>query len=216
MAKAGRPPILELTNSQKRALDAIIRLTERDAMAPTMAELAEALGVNPASAYELVLQLTKKGRVRRDARKARSLFVISPDSGESVSSREISIPIVGTVAAGVPILATENVVGSTQVDGKAARGVCFALKVNGDSMVNANIRSGDLVIVRQQPIAENGDIVVALVDGEATVKKLFISDDVIQLLPANPKFGPISIHPGLDFRLVGKVIETQHAQKRKK
>jgi repressor LexA len=92
------------------------------------------------------------------------------------------------------------------VDAHVARGVCFALEVAGNSMIDANIHNGDYVIVRQQPLAESGDIVVAMRDGAATVKRLYIADDRIELRPENKKMKPIPIAPDDDFSIVGKVV----------
>jgi repressor LexA len=119
----------------------------------------------------------------------------------------VAVPIVGRVAAGQPILAEENIVGEVLVEGGIARaGRCFALEVTGDSMVDAGIRERDLVVVRQQPVAENGDIVVALLEDEATVKRLFIRDERIELRPENPNHRPIPVGPDDGLRILGKVV----------
>ena len=119
----------------------------------------------------------------------------------------MTVPIVGTIAAGEPILAEENVVGEVLVDSRAARsGRCFALEVQGDSMIGAGIHDKDLVVVREQPVAESGDIVVALLDQDATVKRLFIRDERIELRPENPELRPMPIGPDDGLRIVGKVV----------
>jgi repressor LexA len=110
------------------------------------------------------------------------------------------------VAAGVPILAVENQIGEILVEARVARGSCFALQVSGDSMIDARIGDGDLVIVRRQPVAENGDIVVALLGEEATVKRLYVADSVIELRPANANYQPIRVGPNDDLRILGKVL----------
>lgn len=118
-----------------------------------------------------------------------------------------AIPLLGTVAAGPLSLAEERRVGDVLVDRNlAARGKCFALQVRGNSMVGAGIKAGDVVIVLQQPVAENGDIVVGLVGDEATVKELSIQGDRIELKPRNPGYRPIPVGPDDDFRILGKVI----------
>ncbi len=118
----------------------------------------------------------------------------------------INVPIIGRVAAGAPILAIENKIGEIMVDAMIARGNCFALQVCGDSMIDVDINDGDYVVVRQQQLAESGDIVVAMRDGEATVKRLFIADEKIELRPENKKLKPIIISHDDDFSIVGRVV----------
>ena len=103
-------------------------------------------------------------------------------------------------------MAIENVVGELLVDSRIARGRCFALKVKGDSMIDADINDGDYVIVRQQPLAESGEIVVAMLENDATVKRLRMAGEVIELRPENPRLSPIQIGPDDDLRIVGKVV----------
>ena len=120
----------------------------------------------------------------------------------------ISIPILGKVAAGLPLLAEENREGMMVVDPHLARGGrhLFALTVRGDSMINAHILSGDKVIVQQTTHASPGDVVVALIEGEATVKTFRKSGNKIFLEPANPKYEPIHVSEDQDFRVIGKVV----------
>lgn len=204
-ASVGRPRVVALTPPQRRTLETLQRIIARDKLPPTLRELADELGLTIAPVQDQVTQLIQKGFVSREPRKARSLTVLRGFAEEIAEL--VEVPIVGTVAAGLPVLATENIVGHVTVEGSVARGRCFALKVQGNSMINANIKAGDLVIVRQQPVAEHGDIVVAMVDGDAaTVKRLSIREEVIQLCPENPKFRPILIDPDQDFRILGKVV----------
>lgn len=201
----GRPPIEEITAPQRKALTAIRNHQVRRGFPPTMQELGEALRISSSSAHELVGQLVRKGFLRREAGKARSLEVVrlpGPDVADLVP-----VPVVGTIAAGQPILAVENIVGELLVEGHLAqRGRCFALEVAGDSMVGAGISDRDFVIVRQQQVAENGDIVVALLGDEATVKRLHIDDETIELRPENPRHRPRVVRPDDDLRVQGKVI----------
>ncbi|MBF0188470.1 MAG: transcriptional repressor LexA [Magnetococcales bacterium] len=122
------------------------------------------------------------------------------------------VPIVGEVAAGVPILAQENRVGELQVEAHIVRGNCFALSVQGDSMIDVQINDSDYVIVRQQPIAENGEIVVALLGDEATVKHLYIDGEQIELRPANDAYKPIEVQQDDELRILGKVVAVRHRQ----
>lgn len=118
-----------------------------------------------------------------------------------------SVTLVGVVKAGPAMLAEENRLGDVMVaSALAGRGSCFALQISGDSMKNADMRDGDVVIVRRQLIAENGEIIVALIDDEATVKRLEVEDGEIRLLPENRKYKPIVVQPDSDFRVLGKVI----------
>jgi repressor LexA len=179
---------------------------------PTHQQLADLLGIKPASAQDQIRQLVRKGYLRRDPGRARGLAVVrGPD--EPVGDF-VGVPVVGSVAAGGPLFSEENIQGEVLVDAAvAAKGRCFALRVTGDSMKKAGIREGDLVIVRQQPLAEKNDIVVALVDGEATVKRLFIQDQVIELRPDNAKYRPIAIGPDMDLRIMGKVVAVRRSAK---
>lgn len=210
----GRPIIEELTGSQQRTLEQIRQIVVREKLPPTMQELATVMGITAASAHEQVNQLVRKGYLKREPRKARNLTILQGPPEEVAEL--VEIPIVGTVAAGHPILAEENIVGQIIIEGSLARrGRCFALHVVGDSMVRAGIKEGDLVIVRQQAMAENGDIVVAMLEGEATVKRLSICEEVIQLCPENPKYRPISIDPDQDFRILGKVMGVRRMESKK-
>ena len=167
--------------------------------------LADILGISPPSLRDQITQLVRKGYVRRESRKARGLTVLREPTDEVLELR--AVPIVGRVAAGQPILAEENIVGEVLVDSRAIRsGRCFALEVRGDSMIGAGIRDQDLVVVRQQPVAESGDIVVALLDQDATIKRLFIRDERIELRPENPKFQALLIGPDDGLRILGKVV----------
>jgi repressor LexA len=203
--RRGRRPISELTETQLRVLRELRDFIEQRGIPPTAKELAGLLGVSPATAHEQVGQLVRKGYVRREPRKARGIFLIrKPDD---TPTDLVSIPLIGTVPAGTPLLAEENVLGEIMVERKlVASNRCFALRIQGESMRDASINDGDVVIVRQQPLAQNGDIVVAVLDDDATVKRLSIREDAIELRPENPEFSPIRIGPDQEMRIVGKVI----------
>ncbi len=204
-ARRGRKRVEGLTKAQKRTLEAIQNFMAKEGMAPTVTELGEILEIKGASVHEQLLNLERKGYIRRKPRKARSLEIVRGPEADT-RPQLISIPLVGEVTAGTPILAVENVIGEVLIDSSIARGVCFALTVRGDSMVGANIHDGDYVIVRQQPLAENGDIVVALLEDEATVKWLSISDERILLRPANPAHRDIPVGPTDAIKILGKVV----------
>lgn len=208
MAKRGRGrPIIEtLTEPQKRLLLAIETYISRHGMSPTMRELAEELEHGVASVFKQVERLERNGYVSRVAGKSRSLTVIRSANDESLIGL-VTIPLVGTVVAGHPLMAQENLLGELLVDASTVRsGRHFALKVSGQSMINAGISSGDVVIVRQQPLADHRDIVVALLNDEATVKRLHYRSGEVSLLPENPNFKPIPIGPDDDLRIIGKVV----------
>lgn len=208
-AGRGRPRQDEITVGQSRMLKTLSAAIDRNGFAPTMTELGEKLGITAASAHQLILQLERKGYVRRLPRKARSLSIIRRPS--QTIDRMMSVPVVGVVKAGPAMLAEENCMGEVMVaSATVGRGPCFALRVSGDSMKNVDMRDGDIVIVRQQQLAENGEIVVAMIDGEATVKRLSVEDGAIRLLPENKKYKPIKVDPDSDFRVLGKVISVTH------
>ena len=199
----GRPIIETLTASQQRLLEAIEGHIAQAGMSPTLRELADQLGLGVASVFKSVQRLERNGYVRRMAGKSRSLTVLR-SGREAPLIGLVAIPWLGTVAAGIPIFAPENLLGELLVDAATVRtGRHFALTVLGDSMIGAEIHSGDVLIVRQQPLAEHRDIVVALLNDEATVKRLHHRDGEIALLPENRRFKPIQVGPEDDFRIVG-------------
>jgi repressor LexA len=197
--------VVGLTERQAAALAEIRYSIAQMGYPPTIQELAAKLGITRASAHALVSQLVRKGYLRREPRKARGLTILREAEGDP---RElVAVPILGRVVAGQPLFAEENVVGQVLVEGGlASRGRCFALEVEGDSMIQAGVHPGDLVIVRQQPLAESGDIVVALLGDEATLKRLHIRGETIELRPENPRYRPLVIDSGDDLRILGKVI----------
>lgn len=202
---AGRPPSIGITSAQARTLNEIQAFAAQHGYPPTIKELATILGISHASVHEQVGQLVRKGYLKRDAGKSRGVTVVREP--EANVSELVAVPIIGRVVAGPPLLAEENVVGEILVDSVIARrGRCFALEVQGDSMKDAGIKARDLLVVRQQPVAESGEIVVALLDGEATVKRLSIKNDRVELRPENARYRPIPVGDGDDFRIVGKVV----------
>ncbi|XZE56692.1 transcriptional repressor LexA [Planctomycetaceae bacterium SH139] len=208
----GRPRQEAITEGQSRALDELSAAIDRNGIAPTMTELGEKLGITAASAHQLILQLERKGYVARQPRKARSLRVLRRPS-QTIESL-VPVSLVGVVKAGPAMLAEENCLGQVMVASTlAGRDLCFALQISGESMKDADMRDGDVIIVRRQLIAENGDIVVALIDDEATVKRLEVKDGAIRLLPENRKYKPIVVQPDSDFRVLGKVIGVSHKSK---
>ena len=186
----------ELTARQLTILDFIKTATESQGYAPSMREIGEAAGLNsPASVkYQLDI-LEEKGFIRRDDNRGRAMEVVLPDhlSGESAHTDKTRfIPLVGSIAAGVPITADQHVEETFPLpESLVGKGDLFMLKVKGESMINAAICDGDYVVIRQQKDANNGDIVAAMIDGEATVKTFSRKSGHIWLLPANDDFAPI-------------------------
>ena len=204
--RRGKRPSIGITPHQQRTLNEIIHFIDLNGYPPTIKDLAEILGISGTSVHDQVKRLIGKGYLRREPGKARVLTVIRRPDGDVIDDL-ISIPIIGTVAAGQPIFAHENLIGEVLIEGKIARtGRCFGLEVTGDSMIGSGIQEGNLLIVRQQPIAESGSIVIALLGDDATVKRLYIREERIELRPDNPKYMPILIGPEDDLRIIGKVL----------
>ena len=209
-----------VTDRQMAVVDCIHRYTEEKGYGPTVREIGEMLELSsPSTVHVHLKSLEKKGMIKRDPLKSRSIIltelaeeklgiekpVAMPQFTVTSSlDRVIEVPLVGDVAAGEPILAEQNIVASfplpVDLVGDSAG---FMLKVHGESMVEAGINSGDYVVVRQQPVADNGDIVVALIDDGATVKRFFKETDHIRLQPENSSMEPIIVD---DCMVAGKVV----------
>ena len=188
-------------------LDYIERETSSTGVPPSIRQIGAALGISSTNGVRLHLQaLQKKGYIRRSQRTSRGIVSLNRLSN-AVSpscSTTVDIPILGRVAAGMPIMAAENREGSLTLDASLIKNQeSFALKVNGDSMIDAGILDGDIVVVRLQQGADNGDIVVALMGEEATVKRFYREKDKIRLQPENPTMEPIY---STDVDICGKVI----------
>lgn len=172
---------------------------------PSVREICDAVELKSTSTVHGHLErLEKKGFIRRDPTKPRAIEVLDSSSGISYRREMVELPVVGKVAAGVPILAEENIEDTFPVPIEfIGNSSAFMLIVKGDSMINAGIFDGDYVIVRQQSIAKNGDIVVALINDEATVKTYYKEKDYFRLQPENPYLMPIITK---ELSILGKVI----------
>ncbi|HEY5649298.1 MAG TPA: transcriptional repressor LexA [Nitrospiria bacterium] len=188
-----------LTKRQEAVLRFVEAHTRRMGYPPTVRETARHLGIKGISAVKKHLDaLEKKGRISRRGG-ARTIELAGRSS-------TVSVPILGQVAAGQPVLAEENILGTLALDRSLVRGGRnFLLRVKGDSMIEAGILEGDHVIVKVQTHAENGDIVVALLEDEATVKRFYQRGNRITLQPANPDYAPIVPEPGSGLRILGRV-----------
>jgi repressor LexA len=204
-----------LTQRQRRVLEVIRDSIERRGYPPSVREIGEAVGLSSASsvAHQLSV-LQKKGWLRRDPNRPRALDVRLPGDmpqvlpaatgGDEAAPAPTYVPVVGRIAAGGPVLAEQAVEDVFPLPRElVGEGTLFTLRVAGDSMVEAAICDGDWVVVRQQPTAENGEIVAAMIDGEATVKTYKRRDGHVWLLPHNPAYEPI---PGDDATILGRVV----------
>ena len=169
-----------LTKSQQKVYDYLVDHKD-EGIAPTVREICDATGFKSTSTVHNHLNtLERLGYISRRPDCARAIFINQPDG----TPGSVAVPIIGTVTAGLPILAFEENLGYVTVDESVKRGrEVFALRVKGDSMINAGIYDGDAVVFVRQNTAENGEIVVALLDDEATVKRFFKEDDYIRLQP---------------------------------
>ncbi len=192
----------ELTQRQKQVLQFITSYAEENGFSPSQREIAGHLNVSGTLPVMKHLgALERKGYIKRE-RVNRGIVL------KGNGSRSVSLPIVGTVRAGNLAPAIEDIQGHFSVDPMAVRGAdCFFLRVKGDSMINAGILDGDLAMIRPQQTAENKDTVVAMIDGEVTLKWFHRENDHIRLQPANPNMEPIIISPkDGELSIVGKVI----------
>lgn len=200
MARSG------LTQRQQQILDFIISEIGRKGYPPSVREIGQAVGLTSSSTvHSHLAALEKKGYIRRDPTKPRALeiFDFRPNDRGVSSGKVRSVPLVGRVAAGIPLLAQENIEDSFALPTEIAGENTFMLRVKGESMIDAGILDGDYLIVRQQATADNGDIVVALIGDESTVKRFFKKGERIVLKPENKLMEPIIIP---DVTILGKVI----------
>lgn len=185
-----------INDKQKQIFEFIKKKIADYGIAPSIREIGEAVGLRSTSTVQYHLNaLEDAGYIKRDANLKRTIRIAG--SAESVAH----IPVVGTVTAGMPILATQQIEDYIAVSGVSGDNL-FALHVRGDSMFNAGIYEGDIVIVEQCPVADNGDIVVALIDDEATVKRFYKEKGHFRLQPENEKYDPIIVD---ECNILGKV-----------
>lgn len=196
----------ELTGRQQQILDFIRSEIHRVGYPPSVREIGEAIGLSSSSTvHSHLAALESKGYIRRDPSKPRALEVLDfRDNDAAVDYGTVySVPLVGEVAAGQPILAAENIEQTLPLPAEFSGEQTFILKVRGESMIEAGIFEGDYVVVRQQNTANNGDIVVAMIGDEATVKTFYREPDRIRLQPENATMEPIYAR---DVTILGKVV----------
>lgn len=194
-----------ITGRQREVLEAIHDIMRRTGIPPTVREIGDRLGLRSSCTVQRHLRaLEAKGFIKRDRTKARSLTILRSENPMMVPVPMVPVPVVGRVAAGQPILAAENIEEVFPLPRDIVKDdQCFMLRVEGDSMIEAGIFDGDYVVVRQQPYAESGDIVVALIDDEATIKYYRPRNGKVYLEPANPALRPIVAE---NPRIIGKVV----------
>lgn len=203
-----------LTDKQKEILNFIKNFISENGYPPTLREIGSFFNIASTFGVKRHLDaLKKKGYLNINSHASRAICVnnsknIDFDKDISRSENIHQIPVVGRVAAGSPILSEENIEGSVLIDNYFIRNAtgCFALKVQGDSMINAGIFEGDLVIVNPQSNVKKGDIVVARLEGEITIKIFDNNNKDVFLLPRNEKYSPIKVTNKEDFSIIGKVV----------
>ena len=197
-----RKPVA-ITAKQKRIYDFIRRYIESNQEPPTIAEIGRQFEMSsPASVHSILTALEREGLIKRIPNVSRGIQLVQ----ESINNGDNEVPLLGTVAAGQPIEAILSHDTVNVPKGMQGRNRTFALRVRGDSMIDENIQDGDIIIVASQKTAENGQVVVALIDGNyATVKKFYREPEFIRLEPANPQFKPIFIKTPERIQIQGVV-----------
>jgi repressor LexA len=203
LLKAGEDMGINLNTKEELILAVIKKSIREKGYPPSVREIGQAVGLSSSSTVHGYLKrLEEKGYLTRDATKPRAMLVIN--NNEETNVELINVPLLGRVAAGVPLLATENREDTFPLPAQfTGTGEFFMLTVKGDSMVEACILDGDMVVVRHQHEANNGEIVVALLEEEATVKRFFKENDQIRLQPENSRLKPIYAK---DVQVLGKVV----------
>ncbi len=193
----------KISERQKNILQFIEEKIQTDGYPPSVREIAEAAGLKSCStAHGHLVKLEEMGLIKRDPTKGRAVIPVHAQPKQDLSEK-ISLPVIGKVAAGTPITATQNIENYMNVpDEFVGSGTHFILEVQGDSMIEAGILDGDYLIVREQPDASNGEIVVAMIDNEATVKRYYKTSDHVELRPENSTMQPIITR---DVNIIGKV-----------
>ena len=207
----------DLTKTQRVVLEAIAKAIDEKGYVPAVREICASIGLSSPSTVQVHLNsLEERGFIHRDAQKSRSITLTAKGREElgivdtpativePTDFNLITLPLVGQVAAGVPILAEENIEDTITLPVDIVTdSASFLLSVHGDSMIEAGINDGDYLVVREQSVANNGDIVVALIDDGATVKRFYREADHIRLQPENSSMEPIRTR---DCAIVGKVV----------
>lgn len=202
---------IKLTDRQQDILNFIQQYLDANGYPPTLREIGKKFDISSTFGVKRHLEaLVKKGYLNIESHQSRALSIVDSVASkvQEIAEKLIEIPVVGRVAAGYPILAEENIENTLVVDPSFVQNNpnCFGLKVRGDSMINAGIFEGDTVIVNPQKDASNGEIVVALLGDEATLKRFEKKNNYINLIPENEKYQTITLTNREDFSIIGKVV----------
>ncbi|PKL41242.1 MAG: repressor LexA [Spirochaetae bacterium HGW-Spirochaetae-1] len=191
----------KLTDKQQNIYEFIKDSIRESGFPPTVREVGDKFGITVKGAYDHVKAIEKKGFIKTEQNKSRAIVVIDQD--DVIPTDAVNIPLIGRIAAGSPILAEENIEDYLSFPRSfIGSGDHFALKVRGDSMEDGGIFDGDIAIIKKQNIAQNGDIVAALLEEEATLKRYKLQGDAIHLIPENPAYAPIVVK---DVLILGKL-----------
>lgn len=204
-----------LTEKQQAILNFINEYVQENGFPPSVREIGRHFGIYPATVQDHIMALERKGYLQKKKFQSRTLSV--PASSRRQAERPVGgIPIVGRVAAGLPLLAQQNIEDMIQLPKDWAPAGAFLLKVQGNSMEGAHILDGDYVLVHPQATAANGEIVVALIGDEATVKRFYRTESGITLKAENPKYEPIEIerNEAASFKVIGKVMGVLRVMKK--
>ena len=189
-----------LTARQQAVLDFIAEYLEAHAYPPTIREIADSFAISVKGAYDHVKALEKKGKIRLGENRSRALEIVRDEKRER---NVVEVPLLGVVAAGKPIFAEENFSGRVPVPADIVRQTsCFALTVRGDSMKDAGIFHGDIAVIEERQSAENGEIVVAMIDDAVTLKRFFRENNRVKLVAENPSYSPIYTQ---DVKILGRL-----------
>ena len=196
--------MVELNEKEKAVYEYISDCVDKNGYAPSVRDICAAVGIkSTSSVHDYIRRLEMKGYIRKSSGKSRALSIENADAGDTGKMQRV--PILGRVTAGQPILAVENYEGYVDFPTTMARGKAnlFALRVMGESMIEAGIMDGDIVVVESRRYADDGEIVVAMIEDEATVKRFFRENDRVRLQPENHTMEPIYSR---DVTVLGKVI----------
>ena len=202
----------KLSERQKNILKYIEDYVEERGYPPSIREIGDKVGISSTSVVDYNLRvLEREGRIRRDREVSRGLELVGAQRGKTAGPRVVRIPIVGRIAAGVPIEAIEDPDETVEFPVGSVPDDCFALRVRGTSMIEDHIDDGDVVVVRPQPRVENGEIAVAIVNdvtvnGGATLKRIYHEGTMVRLQPRNPEMQPLVV-PADQVEIRGKVVK---------
>jgi len=191
----------DLTKRQSQVLDFIKAFIDSHKYPPTIREIAQNFKISVKGAYDHVKALEKKDVIACDTNRSRAIEITSDDNKNEI----LSIPILGHVAAGLPLMASENFDGYLSIPSSMLKtGDYFALEVQGDSMINAGILDGDTAIIKQNPTAENGEIIVAMIDDAVTLKRFYKEKNRVKLKAENDAYSPIYTQ---NIKVLGKLVK---------